>query len=121
MFCCSYSFLICVAKVGVITSIWKLNDLINRSSKNVFDVVAQISEFCALSMQAIQAFYGQISVPQKVVITTHQKPDGDAMGSSLALYHFLTQFGHSVTVISPTNWASFLKWMPDCNKVIDFE
>ena len=51
----------------------------------------------------------------------HQKPDADAMGSSLGLYHFLTQFGHSVTVISPTNWASFLNWMPDCKKVLDYE
>lgn len=51
----------------------------------------------------------------------HQKPDGDAMGSTLGLYHFLMQFGHSVTVISPTNWASFLNWMPGCNKVVDYE
>lgn len=59
--------------------------------------------------------------PKKVVITTHQKPDPDAMGSSLALYHFLTQFGHGVTVISPTNWASFLNWMPGCKSVLNFE
>jgi phosphoesterase RecJ-like protein len=43
------------------------------------------------------------------------------MGSSLGLYHFLQGLGHTVTVISPTNWASFLKWMPGCEKVIDFE
>ena len=51
----------------------------------------------------------------------HQKPDGDAMGSTLGLYHFLIQFGHQVHVISPTNWASFLNWMPNCDKVIDFD
>ena len=51
----------------------------------------------------------------------HQKPDADAMGSSLALAHFLTQLDHSVTVISPTNWAKWLDWMPGCNKVIDYE
>ncbi|MBA4139996.1 MAG: bifunctional oligoribonuclease/PAP phosphatase NrnA [Segetibacter sp.] len=72
-------------------------------------------------MQSIQAFYPQLSNPKKVVITTHQKPDGDAMGSSLGLYHFLIQLGHYVTVISPTNWAGFLKWMPACDKVVDFE
>jgi phosphoesterase RecJ-like protein len=59
--------------------------------------------------------------PKKVVITTHQKPDADAMGSSLALFHFLNQFGHQVTVISPTNWATFLNWMPGCKNVLDFE
>ena len=51
----------------------------------------------------------------------HQKPDGDAMGSALGLYHFLFQFGHQVTVISPTNWASFLNWMPGINLVMDYE
>lgn len=51
----------------------------------------------------------------------HQKPDGDAMGSSLALFHFLIQFGHQVTVISPTNWASFLNWMPGARQVLDYE
>ena len=89
--------------------------------KNCFAVVIQIIQFCRLPMQSIQAFYPQISVPKKVVITTHQKPDGDAMGSSLGLYHFLTQLGHSVNVISPTNWAGFLKWLPGANLVTDFE
>jgi bifunctional oligoribonuclease and PAP phosphatase NrnA len=51
----------------------------------------------------------------------HQKPDADAMGSSLGLYHFLKQFGHKVTVISPTNWASWLNWMPGCKDVLDYE
>jgi len=51
----------------------------------------------------------------------HQKPDGDAMGSSLGLYNFLIQLGHQVTVISPTNWAGFLNWMPGCKQVIDFD
>src|SRR3954466_3340727 len=72
-------------------------------------------------MQSIRAFYSELTIPKKVIITTQQKPDGDAMGSSLGLYHFLTGLGHSVKVISPTNWASFLKWMPGANMVVDFE
>lgn len=59
-------------------------------------------------MQSIANIYPQLTVPKKVVVTMHQKPDADAMGSSLGLYHFLKQFNHEVTVISPTNWASFL-------------
>jgi phosphoesterase RecJ-like protein len=51
----------------------------------------------------------------------HQKPDGDAMGSSLGLYHFLIQLGHKVTVISPTNWANFLNWMPGCKNVVEYD
>lgn len=72
-------------------------------------------------MQAIEQFYPILNQPFKAVITTHQKPDGDAMGSTLGLYHFLKQLGHEVNVISPSNWASFLDWMPGVDQVIDFE
>ena len=72
-------------------------------------------------MQPLQNIYAELDQPRKVVITMHQKPDADAMGSALGLYHFLIQLGHTVTVISPTNWASFLNWMPDCKKVMDYE
>ena len=72
-------------------------------------------------MQAIEQFYPMLNQPFKAVITAHQKPDGDAMGSTLGLYHFLKQLGHEVTVISPTNWAPFLDWMPGVDQVIDFE
>jgi len=72
-------------------------------------------------MQPIDQFFPLLKSPFKAVITCHQKPDGDAMGSSLALYHFLKQLGHEVTVISPTNWAQFLDWMPGVDQVIDFE
>ncbi len=72
-------------------------------------------------MQPIQEFFPQLSSPKNIVITMHQKPDGDAMGSTLGLYHFLIQLGHKVTVISPTNWASFLNWMPGCKQVVDFD
>jgi phosphoesterase RecJ-like protein len=72
-------------------------------------------------MQPIEQFFSELSKPFKGIVTCHQKPDGDAMGSSLALYHFLKSLGHDVKVISPTNWAPFLNWMPGVNDVIDFE
>lgn len=72
-------------------------------------------------MQPIALFYPQLTKPAKVVITMHQKPDGDAMGSALGLYHFLKALNHEATVISPTNWADFLDWMPGIDTVMDFE
>jgi phosphoesterase RecJ-like protein len=72
-------------------------------------------------MRSISGIFPLITEPKNIVITFHQKPDADAMGSGLGLYNFLIQFGHSVTVISPTNWAAFLKWMPGAKQVIDFE
>ena len=72
-------------------------------------------------MQPIQSFYTQLGSPKNIIITSHQKPDGDAMGSSLGLLHFLKLLGHTVTYISPTNWADFLEWMPGCKDVINYE
>jgi len=72
-------------------------------------------------MLQINEIFPQLRDPKNVVITTHQKPDGDAMGSSLGLFHFLKKLGHSVTVISPTNWADFLDWMPSTKLVLDYE
>ncbi len=72
-------------------------------------------------MQPIEHLYPLLQQPRNVVVTMHQKPDGDAMGSALAMFHFLKSLGHNVTVISPTNWAKFLNWMPGCNEVIDYE
>ncbi len=72
-------------------------------------------------MQALEKFYPLLDEPKKIIITTHQKPDGDAMGSSLGMFHFLKSMGHEVTVISPTNWAKFLNWLPGSDKVVNFE
>jgi bifunctional oligoribonuclease and PAP phosphatase NrnA len=72
-------------------------------------------------MKPISELYPLLDEPRKVVITTHQKPDPDAMGSSLGLYHFLKTFGHQVTVISPTNWATWLNWMAGSDSVLDYE
>ncbi|NTS41512.1 bifunctional oligoribonuclease/PAP phosphatase NrnA [Flavisolibacter sp. BT320] len=72
-------------------------------------------------MKEIHELYDKLAEKKKVVITTHQKPDADAMGSSLGLAHFLRQFGHEVTVISPTNWARWLDWMEGTAEVLDYE
>jgi phosphoesterase RecJ-like protein len=72
-------------------------------------------------MKPLNEIYPLLTEPKKIAITFHQKPDADAMGSGLGLYNFLIQFGHEVSVISPTNWPSFLNWMPGAKKVFDFE
>ncbi len=61
-----------------------------------------------------------LSQPQHIVITTHHKPDGDAMGSSLGLYNYLIQKGHKVKVIAPTDYPAFLQWLPNNPEVLVF-
>ena len=72
-------------------------------------------------MLPIHHIYPQLASPSRVVITTHQKPDPDALGSSLALAQVLKALGHEVMVISPTNWPAFLDWMPGSKEVLNFE
>lgn len=57
-------------------------------------------------------------VPRRIVITTHHKPDGDALGSSLGLYNYFIQKGHYVKVITPSDYPVFLQWMPNNPEVI---
>lgn len=60
--------------------------------------------------------------PANIVITTHHKPDADAIGSSLGLYNFFKVYGiQNVTVVSPTDYGAFLHWMPGNETVINFE
>jgi phosphoesterase RecJ-like protein len=59
-----------------------------------------------------------LSSEKNIVITTHKSPDGDAMGSSLALYNYLKLSGHKVKVITQNNYPSFLHWLPGNEYVI---
>lgn len=72
-------------------------------------------------MQPIQAVLPLLDTPKRVFITTHHKPDGDAMGSMLGLYHYLIKRGHYCTAVSPSEVPDFLHWMPGMDAVIDFE
>lgn len=69
-------------------------------------------------MLSITEIKDLLATPQKIVITTHHKPDGDAMGSSLGLYAYLIQLGHHVKVVTPTDYPSFLHWLPNNSDVI---
>ncbi len=65
-------------------------------------------------------FKALISKSQNIVIVTHYNPDGDAMGSSLALYNYLLKVDKKVTVITPNEYPDFLHWLPGHKKVIPF-
>jgi DHH subfamily 1 protein len=53
-----------------------------------------------------------------ITIIPHTSPDGDAIGSTLGLYHFLKNQGHDVQVIAPTDFPDFLKWMPEADQIL---
>jgi len=59
--------------------------------------------------------------PKKIVVVPHRNPDGDAMGSTLALSHFLRKLNHSVEIIAPNEFPDFLAWMPGAHEIKIFE
>lgn len=59
-----------------------------------------------------------INTKKSIVITTHFNPDGDAIGSSLGLKHFLAKQGIEAEIIVPNDFPKFLKWMPEAKKII---
>jgi bifunctional oligoribonuclease and PAP phosphatase NrnA len=69
----------------------------------------------------IEAIQELLASPKKITIIPHRNPDGDAMGSTLGLYHFLIQLNHHVRVISPNDFPDFLDWLPASEKVLIFE
>ncbi|MGQ7946882.1 DHH family phosphoesterase [Flavobacterium sp. WC2509] len=74
-----------------------------------------------MKIQDIQAIQLLLSTPKKIAIIPHRGPDGDAMGSTLALYHFLLKNNHYPTVVSPNDYPDFLAWMPGSETVKIFE
>ncbi len=63
----------------------------------------------------------ELAKADNIVIVPHKGPDGDAMGSTLGLMHFLRDKGHKATVIAPNDYPHFLKWLPGNEEVIIYE
>jgi phosphoesterase RecJ-like protein len=74
-----------------------------------------------ISEETIKSLKTLLSSPKKILLTTHKSPDGDAIGSSLALYHYLKAQGHNVSVSVPDDMPGFLKWMPGSENLIVFK
>ena len=68
----------------------------------------------------LSAFERIISIQKKIVIIPHRNPDGDALGSALALKHFLEAKKHKVNIVSPNDYPTFLKWLPGESDIIKF-
>ena len=58
---------------------------------------------------------------KRVVIVPHKNPDGDAIGSTLGLYHYLVKHHHNVTVIAPNDYPDFLKWIPSESTILKYD
>ncbi len=69
----------------------------------------------------LSALRALLATPKEIFITTHHKPDADALGSSLGWASYLRQRGHAVTIVTPSDYPAFLNWMPGQEDVIIYE
>jgi phosphoesterase RecJ-like protein len=74
-----------------------------------------------MKKDTIIAIQNLLATPKKIAISPHRSPDGDAMGSTLALYHFLLKWNHKPIVISPNYFPNFLAWLPSSETVLIYE
>lgn len=70
---------------------------------------------------AIQALKTVLETPQNIVIIPHKNPDSDAIGSTLALWHYLKNKGQQSVIIAPNDYPEFLKWMPGEREIIKYD
>lgn len=62
-----------------------------------------------------------ITDAEKIAIVVHVGPDGDAMGASLGLWHYLMTLEKEPVVIVPTPFPDFYAWMPGAENVVVYE
>lgn len=74
-----------------------------------------------MNLEDIKRIKGLLSTPQRIAIIPHKNPDGDAIGSTLGLWHYLNNMGQNATIVSPNDAPKFLKWMPGSDKILNFE
>lgn len=63
----------------------------------------------------------KLTIHKNIVIISHKNPDGDAIGSSMGLYYYLTKYNHNVAVIMPNDFPDFLKWVPKSEDIIIYD
>jgi phosphoesterase RecJ-like protein len=74
-----------------------------------------------MNLEHLNALKKLLSSPRKIAIIPHKNPDGDAIGSTLALWHYLVNNGHTASIVSPNDFPKFLKWMPGSEHILNFE
>lgn len=74
-----------------------------------------------IAQSSIDRFAKWFDRAEKIVIVAHVSPDGDAIGSSLGLWHFFESQGKTANVIVPNAFPDFLKWMPGSKDILLYE
>ena len=71
-----------------------------------------------MNVNDIQEIKQYFSTPRNIVFVAHKNPDGDAVGSTLAMAHFYKKQGHTVKVVLPNNIPDFISWIPGIDELV---
>ena len=63
----------------------------------------------------------RLQQPQEILIVSHRNPDGDAIGSSLAVSYWLQSIGHVTKVVFPSEFPSTFSWLPQADKILSYD
>lgn len=74
-----------------------------------------------ISQQNIDAVRQIVENGRKFVVLAHKNPDGDAVGSTLAMCHFLLSMGKEAVVVLPNVFPAFLSWVPGADSVLFYD
>lgn len=69
----------------------------------------------------IDAIRGIIENGKRFVVLSHKNPDGDAVGSSLALCHYIRSLGQECSVVLPNKFPDFLSWLPMADDILFYD
>lgn len=78
---------------------------------------APLSKFLATYGKEVEGIKELIAKAQHILVTTHSRPDSDAVGSILALSIALSKIGKTVTAHTPDEPAEFLKFLVGYDKI----
>ncbi|MBU0963826.1 DHH family phosphoesterase [Patescibacteria group bacterium] len=68
-----------------------------------------------------QKIKDEIDKANKVIVITHQNPDGDALGSLLGMHHYLRLVKTDHTLFCLTETPDYLKFLPDTEHISNDE
>lgn len=71
--------------------------------------------------KGLQDLQDYLKTPQKILVASHRNPDGDALGSSLALAIYLRKQGHTVNVAVPSAYPESFNWLPGIEDILIFD
>lgn len=94
---------------------------LKQKTKNNFDLLVFLLNFAVCMTEEIRLLKEILILPKRISIITHRNPDGDAIGSSMALSRYLSKQGHITKVIFPSEYPTGYGFIDGVNMSVIFD